>query len=69
MKTTLACPFMYIAHYDLATTVDGRAALAASGVNPHLIRLAVGTEDAQTIIAALYDALDAAAAAADDGPP
>jgi cystathionine gamma-synthase len=57
MKTTLICPFMYLAHYDLVTTPAGRAELAASGVEPDLLRLCVGTESAEDIIAALAEAL------------
>ncbi len=56
-KTTLICPFMYLAHYDLVTTPAGRAELAASGLDPDLLRLCVGTEPAEDIIAALAEAL------------
>ena len=57
MKTTLICPFMYLAHYDLVTTPAGRAELAASGIEPDLLRLCVGTEPVEEIIAALAEAL------------
>jgi cystathionine gamma-synthase len=57
MKTTLICPFMYLAHYDLVTTPAGRAELAASGIDPDLLRLCVGTEPAEDIIATLAEAL------------
>ncbi len=57
MKTTLICPFMYLAHYDLITTPAGRAELAASHLDPDLLRLCVGTEPAAAIIAALGAAL------------
>ena len=57
MQTTLICPFMYLAHYDLVTTAPGRAELAAHGLNPDLLRLALGTEPAGDIIAALAEAL------------
>ncbi len=57
MKTTLICPFMYLAHYDLVTTDAGRAELYASGIEPDLLRLCVGTEPAEEIIAALAEAL------------
>ena len=57
MKTTLICPFMYLAHYDLVTSEAGRAELAASGIDPDLLRLCVGTEPAEDIIAALAEAL------------
>lgn len=57
MSTTLICPFMYLAHYDLVSTATGRAELAASGLDPELLRLSVGTESANDIIAALAEAL------------
>ena len=57
MTTTLICPFMYLAHYDLVTTPAGRAELAASGIDPDLLRLCVGTEPVEDIIAALTEAL------------
>jgi cystathionine gamma-synthase len=57
MKTTLICPFMFLAHYDLVTTPAGRAELAASGLDPNLLRLSIGTEPAEEIIAALREAL------------
>jgi cystathionine gamma-synthase len=57
MATTLLCPFMYLAHYDLVTTAAGRAELAAQGLDPDLLRLSVGTEPADEIIAALAEAL------------
>jgi cystathionine gamma-synthase len=57
MKTTLICPFMYLAHYDLVTTEAGRAELAAAGLDPDLLRLSVGAEPAEDIIAALAEAL------------
>jgi cystathionine gamma-synthase len=57
MKTTLICPFMYLAHYDLVTTPAGCAELAASGLDPDLLRLSVGIEPAEEIIGALAEAL------------
>ena len=57
MKTTLICPFMYLAHYDLVTTEAGRAQLKASGIDPELLRLCVGAEPVDEIIAALAEAL------------
>jgi cystathionine gamma-synthase len=57
MTTTLICPFMYLAHYDLVTTEAGRAELAASGIDPDLLRLSIGTEPVADIIAALAEAL------------
>jgi cystathionine gamma-synthase len=57
MKTTLICPFMYLAHYDLVTSPAGLAELGASQLDPDLLRLCVGTEDAEEIIGALREAL------------
>ncbi|MDI1250208.1 MAG: PLP-dependent transferase [Lacunisphaera sp.] len=57
MKRTLICPFMYLAHYDLVTTPAGLAELAASRLDPDLLRLCVGTEPVEEIIAALTEAL------------
>jgi Cystathionine beta-lyases/cystathionine gamma-synthases len=58
MKNTLICPFMFLAHYDLVTTDAGRAELAASNLDPNLLRLSVGTEPSEEIIASLAAALD-----------
>jgi cystathionine gamma-synthase len=57
MKTTLICPFMYLAHYDLVTTPAGLAELAASKLDPDLLRLCCGIEPAEEIIEALAEAL------------
>jgi cystathionine gamma-synthase len=60
IETTLLCPFLYLAHYDLVATAAGRARLARHGISHELLRLSVGTEPAEEIIAALAEALDAA---------
>ncbi|MEO6874398.1 MAG: PLP-dependent transferase, partial [Opitutaceae bacterium] len=57
MTTTLICPFMYLAHFDLVTTEPGRAELAVSGLDPDLLRLSIGTEPVEDIIATLAEAL------------
>jgi cystathionine gamma-synthase len=57
MRTTLICPFMYLAHYDLVSTPEGRAKLSANGLDPDLLRLCVGVESAEDIISALSEAL------------
>jgi len=57
MQTTLLCPFIYLAHYDLVTSETGRRELAASGLEPELLRLSVGCEPVEDIIAALDTAL------------
>ncbi|MDO8541922.1 MAG: PLP-dependent transferase [Opitutaceae bacterium] len=58
MKTTLICPFMYLAHYDLVTTAAGIAELAASRLDPDLLRLCCGTEPAEEITGAIAEALE-----------
>lgn len=57
MTTSLLCPYIYLAHYALATSEDGRGYLAQAGISPELLRLSVGTEPAEEIIAALDAAL------------
>ena len=57
MKNSLISPFIYIAHYDLVKTPAGRAELAASGIDPDLLRLSIGSEPVDEIIAALAEAL------------
>lgn len=57
MQTTLLSPFIYLAHYDLVTSEAGRAELAAHGIDPNLLRLSVGTERVEDIIATLAEAL------------
>ena len=59
MTTTLICPFIYLAHYNLVTSAAGRTQLAAAGIDPDLLRLSVGTEPAEDIIAALAEAFAA----------
>ncbi len=58
MSNTLICPFIYLAHYDLICSPTGRAELAAAGIDPELLRLSVGTESPDEIIAALAQGLD-----------
>ncbi len=60
MTTTLLCPFIQLAHYDLVTSEAGRAELAAAGLSPDLMRLSVGTEPVEAIVAAISEALEVA---------
>lgn len=55
---TLCCPFMYMAHFDLVTTPEGRAYLNGLGIPPDLIRLSVGTEPVEEIIEVLRESLE-----------
>ncbi len=57
LSTSLICPFMFLAHYDLVTTAEGRDHLARNGLCPELLRLSVGAEPVEEIIAALAEAL------------
>lgn len=57
LKKSLICPFIYLAHYDLVTSEEGRATLAANNIDPELLRLSVGCEPVDDIINALADAL------------
>jgi len=59
MACSLACPFLYMAHYDLVSTMPGRAALMQFGLNPDLVRISVGAEPVEQILAALDEALKA----------
>lgn len=58
MKTTLICPFMYLAHYDLVSQPAGREYLLSKGIPADLLRLSVGCEPAEDIIAELTRALE-----------
>ncbi len=57
MKHSLACPFMYLAHYELVSTKKGRLQLEQAGINAELIRFSVGAEPVEEIIQALDFAL------------
>ncbi|MEZ5274897.1 MAG: PLP-dependent transferase [Opitutaceae bacterium] len=57
ITTSLLCPFLYLAHYDLVSTERGRQYLQANRMNPELIRVSVGTEPLDSILSALDEAL------------
>lgn len=59
---TIMTPFMYLAHFDQASTPAGRAGLRSRGINPYLLRMSVGCEAPGDIVAALQLGLDALAA-------
>ena len=50
---TMLCPFLYLAHYDLVSTPEGREFLHQCGLHPELIRLSIGAEPVDDIIEAL----------------
>lgn len=54
---TIVCPFAYLAHYDLVTTPAGRRELLARGLDPELLRIAVGAEPFEEIRAVFEEAL------------
>lgn len=54
---SILCPFLYLAHYDLVRSEAGRQHLQAAGLPPELLRLSVGFEDPETLIAVLNEAL------------
>jgi cystathionine gamma-synthase len=57
LQTTLLSPYIYLAHYDMVKSETGRAELTAHGLSPDLLRLSVGTEPVEDIIATLAEAL------------
>ena len=58
LRSSLICPFMYLAHYDLVTSPEGREHLLDNGLDPALLRLSVGAEAAEDLVAALAEALE-----------
>ncbi|MCC5839856.1 MAG: PLP-dependent transferase [Opitutales bacterium] len=54
---SMACPFLYLAHYDLVTTAAGRTRLARAGIPHDLIRLSIGKEHPDEITGMLSEAL------------
>lgn len=55
---TILCPFMYLAHYDRVSCEAGRNELRAAGIEPDLIRIAIGTEPYAELEAAFAQALE-----------
>lgn len=53
---TLAMPYVYLAHYDLLQSENGRKELQTMGLHPELLRISVGTEPIEELIAA-FEAL------------
>ena len=53
---TIVCPFAYLADYDLVTNAAGRAELLARGLDPELMRIAVGAEPFEEIRAVFEEA-------------
>lgn len=57
MQSSMICPFIYLAHYDMIQSASGRKKLKANDLNPELIRISVGTEDSDQICATFHEAL------------
>jgi cystathionine gamma-synthase len=56
-RFTMICPFLYLAHYDLVSTPEGRSFLERKGLPPNLLRLSLGLESPEAIMAELDRAL------------
>ncbi len=56
---TMSCPFMYLAHYGELKTEEGRLAFKRAGIRPELVRISIGSEPPDAIIACLKAALGA----------
>lgn len=54
---TVACPFLYLAHYELVTTDNGRKKLLDWGLPPELIRVSFGCEPLENLQAVFDNAL------------
>ena len=59
-KFSLACPYLYLAHYDMVSTENGRATLRKAGLNPDLLRVSVGAEPVDQLIGVFEEAFDRA---------
>lgn len=57
-RFTMVCPFMYLAHYELVTSPEGRKHLTDNQIDPELIRIAVGTEPTEELLQVFKEALD-----------
>lgn len=54
---SLLCPYVYLAHYDLIQDEAGLTTLAEAGLAPELVRVSLGAEPAEEILAAFEEAL------------
>ena len=55
---SLCCPYVYLAHYSMTKSVQGRQILTEAGISPQLLRLSVGLEPVDEIIEVLKQSLD-----------
>ena len=54
---SLLCPFVYLAHYDLVKTQDGRSILKENGLDPNLMRFSCGVEPTDRLLQTFRDVL------------
>jgi L-2-amino-4-chloropent-4-enoate dechlorinase/desaturase len=54
---SLVGPYLYHAHYDLVSTEAGRQHLTMCGLDPDLLRVSIGLEEPDDLIAAFADVL------------
>ncbi|MFT2019990.1 L-2-amino-4-chloropent-4-enoate dechlorinase/desaturase BesB [Streptomyces sp. 796.1] len=54
---TMASPQIFIAHYDLLATPEGRATLRGRGLHRDMLRISVGTEEPERIVETFERAL------------
>jgi cystathionine beta-lyase/cystathionine gamma-synthase len=57
LEFTLATPFLWLAHFSEVTTPEGREGLRRAGLDPDLLRVSVGLEPMEEILAAFAAAL------------
>ncbi len=55
---TLCMAYVYMAHYDLVTTPEGRERLRREGISPELLRISVGMEPIDDLIHAFERSFD-----------
>jgi len=55
---TLCCPYVFLAHYSMMQSKEGKNQLSKAGISPFLLRLSVGLEPVDEIIAVLAESLD-----------
>ncbi len=54
---SICCPYVYLAHYSLIHCPKGKRQLEKAGISPQLLRLSIGLEPVDEIIAVLAEAL------------
>lgn len=58
-RFSLACPYLYLAHYELVSNPEGCELLKSQGLFPDLLRLSVGIESVDDQIEVYREALEA----------